>query len=155
ILGGWTGFTVVAFKSGGWLFLVQPLPVGAPALFFGAAYQYVVEGREKRKVARLFGRYVSRDVYSQLMANPDQAELGGKRREMTGLFSDIRGVTTVTERGNPEELVSQLNEYFSRMVEIVFRNKGTVDKFVGDMVMALFSAPREDAYHTNPAGRTA
>jgi adenylate cyclase len=131
--------------------MIQPFAVGGLALFFGTAYQYFVEGTEKRKVAKLFGRYVSRDVYSQLMANPEQAELGGKRREMTVLFSDIRGFTTVTERGNPEELVSQLNEYFSRMVEIVFRNKGTVDKFVGDMVMALFSAPLDDERHADHA----
>jgi adenylate cyclase len=151
ILAGWTFLSVSAFKSGLWLNLIQPLSVGALALFFGAAYQYFVEGKEKRKVAKLFGRYVSRDVYAQLMANPDQAELGGRRREMTVLFSDIRGFTTVTERGNPEELVSQLNEYFSRMVEIVFRHKGTVDKFVGDMVMALFSAPLDDPDHANHA----
>ncbi|HMC76646.1 MAG TPA: adenylate/guanylate cyclase domain-containing protein [Vicinamibacterales bacterium] len=155
ILGGWTWFTIAAFKSGLWLNMVQPLAVGALALFFGTAYQYFIEGREKRKVAKLFGRYVSRDVYAQLMANPDQAELGGRRREMTVLFSDIRGFTTVTERGNPEELVSQLNEYFSRMVEIVFRHKGTVDKFVGDMVMALFSAPLDDPDHANHAVQAA
>jgi adenylate cyclase len=155
ILGGWTWLTVGAFKSGLWLNLVQPVAVGGLALFFGAAYQYFIEGREKRKVSKLFGRYVSRDVYSQLMANPDQAELGGKRREMTVLFSDIRGFTTVTERGDPEELVRQLNEYFSRMVEIVFRHKGTVDKFVGDMVMALFSAPLDDAEHANHAVQAA
>jgi adenylate cyclase len=155
VLGGWTWFTVSAFKGGLWLNLVQPLAVGALALFFGTVYQYFVEGKEKRKVSRLFGRYVSRDVYSQLIANPDQAELGGKRREMTVLFSDIRGFTTVTERGNPEELVSQLNEYFSRMVEIVFRNKGTVDKFVGDMVMALFSAPLDDPGHADHAVQAA
>jgi adenylate cyclase len=155
ILGGWTWLTMGAFKSGLWLNMVQPLAVGGLALFFGTAYQYFIEGKEKRKVARLFGRYVSRDVYSQLMANPDQAELGGRRREMTVLFSDIRGFTTVTERGEPEELVRQLNEYFSRMVEIVFRHKGTVDKFVGDMVMALFSAPLDDADHANHAVQAA
>jgi adenylate cyclase len=155
VLGGYTWLTVAAFKAGSWLNLVEPLTVGGLALFFGTAYQYFIEGKEKRKVAKLFGRYVSRDVYSQLMANPDQAELGGKRREMTVLFSDIRGFTTVTERGDPEELVSQLNEYFSRMVEIVFRNKGTVDKFVGDMVMALFSAPLDDPAHADNAVQAA
>ena len=74
---------------------------------------------------------------------------------MTVLFSDIRGFTTVTEEGNPEELVAQLNEYFSRMVDVVFRHKGTVDKFVGDMVMALFGAPLDDVDHAEHAVQTA
>lgn len=155
IVGGWAVLTVTAFKSGLWLNLVQPVGAGGAALFFGTAYQYFIEGREKRKVARLFGRYVSKDVYSHLMSNPDLAELGGKRREMSVLFSDIRGFTSVTERGDPEALVRQLNEYFSRMVEIVFKHKGTVDKFVGDMVMALFSAPLDDADHAEHAVQAA
>ena len=155
IIGGWTVFAITAFKGGLWLNLVQPSAVGGLALFFGTAYQYFVEGKEKRKVAKLFGRYVSKDVYAQLMSNPDLAQLGGKRRDMTVLFSDIRGFTSVTERGDPEELVSQLNEYFSRMVGIVFRNKGTVDKFVGDMVMALFSAPLDDEDHAEHGVQTA
>jgi adenylate cyclase len=151
LLAAWTGVSIAAFRNGLWLNLVQPVAGGGLALFCGTAYQYFVEGREKRKVATLFGRYVSRDVYAQLMANPALAALGGGRREMTVLFSDIRGFTSITERGEPDALVAQLNEYFSRMVAIVFSHHGTVDKFVGDMVMALFAAPLDDPAHAEHA----
>src|SRR5204863_7701634 len=104
---------------------------------------------------KLFGQYVSKDVYEQLVANPALARLGGQRREMTVLFSDIRGFTTVSERGEPEEIVGMLNEYFTRMVDIVFRHQGTVDKFIGDMVMALYGAPLDDAAHADHALDTA
>ena len=112
-------FTWVAtwlFAGGYWLNLSQPVFASAFALFGGVGYQYFVEGREKRKMKKLFGQYVSKDVYDQLVANPGLARLGGQRREMTVLFSDIRGFTTVSERGQPEDIVHTLNEYFTRMV---------------------------------------
>ena len=151
IVSGWTWYALHAFRGGLWLNMSQPLLAVGVALFAGTAYRYFVEDAEKRKVSRLFGRYVSRDVYKQLMDRPELAELGGARREMTVLFSDIRGFTSVTEKGDPEALVAQLNEYFSRMVDIVFRHHGTVDKFVGDMVMALFGAPVDDMDHAEHA----
>jgi adenylate cyclase len=146
-----TSYALAQFRAGEWMQMAQPLSAMSVALFAGTAYQYFVEGAEKRVVKKLFGRYVSKDVYQQLLSNPALAELGGTRREMTVLFSDIRGFTAVTERGEPEVLVAQLNEYFSRMVEIVFRHHGTVDKFVGDMVMALFGAPVNDEAHADHA----
>ena len=148
------GFAVVAtraFAGGYWLNLSQPALAASFALFGGVGYQYFVEGREKRKMKRLFGQYVSKDVYDQLVNNPALARLGGQRREMTVLFSDIRGFTSVSEKGEPEDIVQTLNEYFTRMVDIVFKHKGTLDKFVGDMVMALFGAPLDDVDHAEHA----
>ena len=149
-----TTFVVAAtrvFSDGYWINVTQPGFAASLALFGGVGYQYFFEGREKRKMKRLFGQYVSKDVYEQLVAHPELARLGGQRREMTVLFSDIRGFTTVSESGRPEDIVATLNEYFTSMVNIVFAHKGTVDKFVGDMVMALFGAPLDDPDHAQHA----
>lgn len=144
-----------AFTRGAWWPLAQPGIGWMTAVVGGLGYQYFVEGRDKRAVKRLFSRYLSPDVYALVLANPALAELGGKRREMTVLFSDIRGFTTMTERGQPEAIVEQLNTYFSAMVDVLFAHRGTLDKFVGDMVMALFGAPLADDEHADHAVQAA
>ncbi len=134
-----------------WFAAVVPGLAMAFALFGGVAWQYFVEGRSKRQVKQLFGRYVSPLVIDQLMADPALARLGGERREMSVLFSDIRGFTTASEASTPEAVVAQLNEHFGAMVDVLFRHQGTLDKFVGDMIMGLFGAPLADPRHADHA----
>lgn len=153
--GGLVLLAFVLFGRGWWLSLIEPLIGVALASTGGLAWQYFVAGRERRQVKQLFSRYLSKDVYDQVLKNPALAELGGKRRVMSVLFSDVRGFTALSEKGEPEALVAQLNEYFSCMVDIVFAHRGTLDKFVGDMVMALFGAPLDDDEHADHAVQTA
>jgi adenylate cyclase len=147
--------SVSLFGRGTWISVTIPALAVVFAFVGDLAWKYVVEGREKRMVKKLFSRYVSKDVFDQLVANPSLAALGGSRRHMTVLFSDIRGFTTLSEKGSPEDVVSQLNQLFTRMVGVVFHHRGTVDKFVGDMIMALFGAPLDDDDHADHAVQTA
>jgi len=155
LLGALAWFSTAQFASGTWIPVTVPGLAVVLAFVGDLAWKYVVEGREKRQVKKLFSRYVSKDVYDQLVADPSLAALGGARRHMTVLFSDVRGFTAMSEHGTPEDVVAQLNQYFSRMVAVVFAHRGTVDKFVGDMVMALFGAPLDDDDHAEHAVQTA
>ena len=119
------------------------------------AYKAVTEGRKKEMIKKTFQRYVSRDVVEEILKNPEGLALGGKRQHMTILFSDIRNFTPMSESLKAEEVVELLNMYFSEMTGIIFKYRGTLDKYIGDAVMALFGAPKELSNSEELAVRTA
>ena len=103
----------------------------------------------------MFQKYVSPDVVEKLIEDPTKLMLGGEKRVLSVLFSDIRGFTSISEKLVPEELLSQLNQYLTAMTAVVLRNGGMLDKYVGDAIMAVFGAPLELENHALAACRTA
>jgi adenylate cyclase len=94
-----------------------------------------------------FRHYLDASVMEQVLQNPEKLKLGGERKELTVLFSDIRGFTTLSERMSPEQLVSFINEYLTPMTDVVFSNGGTLDKYIGDAIMCFWGAPVDQPDH--------
>jgi adenylate cyclase len=113
------------------------------------------EERKAREIRRIFSSYVSPKIVEQLVNHPEKAKLGGERKEVTLLFSDIRGFTSFSEKRAPEEVVAMLNEYFDVMAGIVFHWDGTLDKFIGDAILAFWGAPLDQPDHAERAVRCA
>jgi PAS domain S-box-containing protein len=111
------------------------------------------EEAERRKIRELFGHFVAEPVVERLVANPEYAQLGGSRREVTVLFADIRGYTTLAEGRTPEELMSLLGRYLALAADTIIDHGGTLDKFMGDGVMAVFNAPLDQPDHALAAVR--
>jgi adenylate cyclase len=116
---------------------------------------YLAEGRERRRYRQTFSRYVSRQVVEELLRQTDDIELRGEKREVTVLFCDIRGFTTLSESKAPEEVVEILDQFLGAMVEEVFAQGGTLDKFLGDGMMVFYGAPGYQDDHADRAVRTA
>jgi len=129
--------------------------VGGTAFGAGWGLRYWTLDRARQQIRSLFGRYVSEPVMRELTRNPASLALGGTRRRVTVLFSDINDFTPTCERHTPEEVLAMLNAYFEEMVEIVFRHQGTVKQFVGDEIMVIFGAPEVQSDHAARAVRTA
>jgi adenylate cyclase len=112
-------------------------------LILASAYRYHSEGRRRRFLQSAFGHYVSPQVVERIIQSPEGLDLGGEKREITVLFADLAGFTTLAERLEPQALVAMLNDYTSQMTEVILACQGTVDKFIGDAVMAFWGAPVE------------
>jgi adenylate cyclase len=137
------------------LSLLSPLMALGLTTISSEIYRSLVVDRKGRYMKKAFSNYVSADLVAQIMKNPDSLKLGGEKREISILFSDIRGFTSLSEKLSPEDLVQVLNEYLNPMTEIVLEERGTLDKYIGDAVMAIYNAPLDVAEHANHACRTA
>ena len=116
-----------------------------------AITEMVVGLRQRENLKSTLVRYVSREVADEILASGKMAELRSERRKITVLFADVRGFTSLSENMSPEEIVSLLNEYFDKMIDAIFRYKGTLNKFIGDGLMAMFGAPADDLYQEEHA----
>ena len=110
-------------------------------------YRYLLEGRKKEKIQSAMGKYLSKDVMKSVVDNIDSVKLGGKRANVTVLFADIRGFTSISEKLSAEEVTRILNEYFTAIVPIIEKNNGILNKFMGDAVLAVFGEPIKSNNH--------
>ena len=156
VLGGIIGIWIGSFAG---VHQVIPISSSLAIVFLGygsaLADRVSVEQLEKQQARSMFSRYLHPGIVKEILKNPAVPQLGGKRAEVTVLFSDIRGFTSMSEWLPPEEVVSLLNHYLTVMTDVVFQHEGTVDKFEGDMIMAFFGAPLPQSDHAERAILTA
>jgi adenylate cyclase len=138
-----------------WLNMVYPVLTILFVYVGITIYKYVTEEREKKKIRGAFQYYLTASVINEMLKNPSKLKLGGDKKDLTVLFSDIRGFTTVSEKLTPEELVKLLNEYLTAMTDKVFQYDGLLDKYMGDAIMAVYGAPLDQPDHAIRACRTA
>ncbi|MDR3020246.1 MAG: CHASE2 domain-containing protein, partial [Treponema sp.] len=145
------GITLVIFIGSILLFRLTGIywgPLGAVLALLGAVItreviSYAGSEKEKQFIRTAFSTYVSPDVVKEIISDPSRLQLGGTKRRMTALFTDIKGFSTISEKLEPEKLVSLLNDYLSAMSDVVLTEKGTIDKYIGDAIVAFFGAPVE------------
>jgi adenylate cyclase len=131
--------------------IVLPLAAGLAMILvlftFNMAYGYFVEARGKRQITGLFGQYVPPELVDEMSKDPEKFSMEGESREMTVLFTDVRGFTTISEGLDPKALSLLMNEFLTPLTEVIYRHRGTIDKYMGDCIMAFWGAPLLDPMH--------
>jgi len=136
-----------------WQYADMVMPIAATLLMIATlfilsmSYGFFVEARAKRQITGLFGQYVPPELVDEMSENPANFSMEGESREMTVLFSDVRGFTTISEGLDPKDLSQLMNEYMTPMTHIIQKHRGTIDKYIGDAIMAFWGAPLRDPDH--------
>ncbi len=148
-------FSLYGFRNG---LLIDPIFPGLALLGLNAVSSllaYLRAEAERRAVKDAFGLYISPDYMKELTRDPSKLKLGGQERELTVMFTDIRGFTTIAEAMPPDALVNLMNDFLTPMSDLVMKNRGTIDKYMGDAMMAFWNAPLDVTDHAKHACRTA
>lgn len=145
----------LAFGQGLILDLVHPYLTLVTVFVAAYMYRYFTEFREKQELKGAFSRYVNPEIVNQILKDPDKLKLGGEKKNVTVLFTDIAHFTSISEGLQPESLIALLNEYLETMSNVIMSEGGTVDKYEGDAIMAFFGAPLPQEDHAMRACRTA
>ncbi|GAB1233021.1 CHASE2 domain-containing protein [Ferrigenium sp. UT5] len=146
-------FAYALFESGHWINIIYPTLSAVLALLVGGSFRYLVLERSAREMRTMFSSYLSPKLVARLEKNPDAARIGGDSKEVTVLFTDIKGFTSFSEAHSPQVVVSRLNEYLGAMVQVIEQHDGTIDKFIGDAIMAYWGAPLSQPDHAKLAMR--
>lgn len=140
---------------GVWLYVLYPTLEIMLVTFGVTIFKYLTEEKGRRQIKQAFQHYLSPNLVQEILKEPDKLQLGGEKKNLTVLFSDIRGFTSISEELPPEKVVSILNEYLTPMTDIVFKNDGLLNKYMGDAIMAIFGAPIYTDKHALQACNTA
>lgn len=156
VLGLLLVFNILLFTHYGLVLpLANSLVMVVTAFALNMSYGYFVESRSKRELAHLFGTYVPPELVDEMVKDPDSYNMQAANRELTVMFCDMRGFTAMSEKMEPQTLQALLNNVFSRLTEIIRSNRGTIDKYMGDCVMAFWGAPVESPDHAHSGVKAA